>query len=135
MNQSVDLGKYRRVFVLFLLGCTIVVGLLRTFTDFSVVGFSFMIPALSMWAAIGKFAEDHGRVPDDAERGQLMRTGMLWTTALLVVGTALLGFALDLDRVFLLALFLLCLLINWASLRTGFWMSRGLPATTRKSRR
>ena len=101
----------------------------------TVIGFSFMIPALSMWAAIGKFVEDHARLPEDAERGRLMTVGLVVTTVITLVGLAGLAPSMGLGTGALVAIFLVCLLVNWASLRTGIRMARNLPATVCRPRR
>jgi uncharacterized membrane protein YccC len=134
-TSSVDLRKYERTFVIFFVVATVVIALIRLLTELSVSGVSLLMPALAMWAAIGKFVEDHARLPDDAERARLMKVGMTTTTIITLVGLVGIWTSFALGTGAVAVIFVVCLLVNWASLRIGFWMTRNLPEAMRNKRR
>src|SRR5688572_777916 len=129
-----DLGKYRRVLTWFLIGTVLAVALVQILLDVSLTGVSFVMPAISMHAALQKFAEDHARLPDEGERAALMRSGMITTTVIALIGLLLIGVGGTFGGLFLAVVFLVCVLVNWASLRSGFWMARRFPAATNRRR-
>lgn len=127
-----DIRKYERVLVLYLVGATLVLALVKALTELSATGVSLILPALAMYATVGKFVEDHARLPDDNERRRLMKVGMVVTTLIVVIGLFGLQLSLEMGSTFIVVVFLVCLAFNWAALRTGFWMVRRFPVRARK---